>query len=140
MGSEAFGTGKQTLRRAIGVILDPDAHSRFEEAEKVEMLSQQMLEEVTRRIVDAIHPERIILFGSHAWGLPSEDSDIDLLIVLRNSDKPGYRRARDVYRSLRGLKLPVDVVVRTLDEIERSIRVKTSLERKVLEEGRVLHG
>jgi predicted nucleotidyltransferase len=122
------------------VILDPDAHSRFEEAEKVEMLSQQILEEVTRRIVDAIHPERIILFGSHAWGLPSEDSDIDLLIVLSNSNKPGYRRARDVYRSLRGLKLPVDVVVRTLDEVERGIRVKTSLERKVLEEGRVLHG
>jgi predicted nucleotidyltransferase len=122
------------------VILDPDAHAPFEEAEKVEMLSQQMLEEVTRRIVDAIHPERIILFGSHAWGLPGEDSDIDLLIVLRNSDKPGYRRAREVYRSLRGLKLPVDVVVRTRDEVERGIGVKTSLERKVLEEGRVLHG
>jgi predicted nucleotidyltransferase len=104
------------------------------------MLSQQTLEEVTRRIVDAIHPERIILFGSYAWGHPSEDSDVDLLIDLRNSDQPGYRRARDVYRCLRGLKIPVDVVVRTHDEIERGIRVKTSLERKVVKEGWVLHG
>ena len=106
----------------------------------MERLSQQMLEEVTRRIVDAIHPERIILFGSHAWGYPSEDSDIDLLIILRNSDQPGYRRARDVYRSFRGLKIPIDVVVRTRDELERGVRVKTSLEYKVLDEGRVLYG
>lgn len=40
-----------------------------------------MLEEVTRRIVDVIHPERIILFGSHALGCPSEDSDVNLLII-----------------------------------------------------------
>jgi len=106
----------------------------------MERLSQQMLEEVTRRIVDAIHPERIILFGSHAWGYPSEDSDIDLLIILRNSDQPSYRRARDVYRSLRGLKIPIDVVVRTRDELERGVRMKTSLEYKVLDEGRVLYG
>ncbi len=106
----------------------------------MERLSQQMLEEVTRRIVDAIHPERIILFGSHAWGYPSEDSDIDLLIILRNSDQPGYRRARDVYRSFRGLKIPIDVVVRTRDELERGVRVKASLEYKVLDEGRVLYG
>ena len=122
------------------MVLEPDAKSRFEEAGKMEMRSQQMLEEVTRRIVDAIHPERIILFGSHAWGYPGEDSDIDLLIILRNSDQPGYRRARDVYHSLRGLKIPIDVVVRTRDEVERGVRVKTSLEYKVLDEGRVLYG
>jgi hypothetical protein len=57
-----------------------------------------------RRIVQAVHPEQILLFGSQAWGQPTADSDIDLLVILGASDQPGYRRTREVYRSLRGLR------------------------------------
>lgn len=103
-------------------------------------LSPEIHEEVTRRIVDAIHPEQIILFGSYSWGRPTDDSDVDLFAIFSHSDQPGYRRARDIYRSLRGLKVPVEVVVRTREEVERGKTVKTSLERKILKDGRVLHG
>lgn len=106
----------------------------------MQKLSTEILEEVTERIVNAVHPERILLFGSHVWGQPTEDSDIDLLIVVRHSDQPTYRRAREVYRSLRGLPLPVEVIVRTRDEVAQAARVVTSLERRVVAEGQVLYG
>jgi predicted nucleotidyltransferase len=103
----------------------------------MQQLSTEMLEQITERIVSAIHPERILLFGSHVWGHPTDDSDIDVLIIVRHSDQPAYRRAREVYRSLQGLPFPV---VRTREEVARAARVPTSLERRVLAEGRVLHG
>jgi len=106
----------------------------------MKQISPKILEEVTKRIVDAIHPEKIVLFGSHVWGRPTDDSDVDLLIILSHSDQPGYRRARDVYHSLQGLKVPIEVVVRTREEVERGKSVKTSLEYRILEEGRILHG
>lgn len=103
-------------------------------------ISPELLQEVTGRIIDAVHPEKIVLFGSHVWGRPTEDSDVDLMVIVDRSEQPGYRLARNIYRSLRGLRLPVEVVVRTREEVERGLAVKTSLERRVMEEGRVLHG
>ncbi len=106
----------------------------------MKQLKQEDLDVITQRILAAVHPEKIILYGSHAWGQPSEDSDIDIMVVVKKSDQPGYRRAREVYRSLRGLKLPVEVLVRTVEELARGMHLKTSLERKAIEKGRVLHG
>lgn len=106
----------------------------------MQQLTPELLEQATKRIVDAVHPETILLFGSHVWGRPTEDSDVDLLIIVEDSDQPAYRRAREVYKSLRGLPLPVEIIVRTRDEVSQAARVATSLERRVLAEGRVLHG
>lgn len=106
----------------------------------MEKVSSDALAEVVHRIVQAVHPEQILLFGSQAWGQPNEDSDIDLLVVLGTSSEPGYRRAREVYRSLRGIRLPIEVVVRTRDEMIRAGRVPTSLERQALDRGRLLYG
>lgn len=103
-------------------------------------VSPALLDEAVRRIVQAVHPEQILLFGSQAWGQPTADSDIDLLVILGASDQPGYRRAREVYRSLRGLRLPIEVLVRTRDEVTRAARLEASLERQALDRGLVLHG
>ena len=54
----------------------------------MQQLGTEMLEQITVRIVSAIHPERILLFGSHVWGHPTDDSDIDVLIIVRHSDQP----------------------------------------------------
>jgi predicted nucleotidyltransferase len=106
----------------------------------MENVSSDALAEVVHRIIQAVHPEQILLFGSQAWGQPNEESDIDLLVVLGTSSEPGYRRAREVYRSLRGIRLPIEVVVRTRDEMIRAGRVPTSLERQALDRGRLLYG
>jgi predicted nucleotidyltransferase len=92
------------------------------------------------RIVESLHPNKIVLFGSYAWGKPNEDSDIDLFIIVDSSGEPEYRRARKVYRCLRGVPVPIDVIVKTTNEVRKSAKVVSSLTRKILEEGKVLYG
>ncbi len=103
-------------------------------------LTSNVLNEITKRIVSSAHPEKIILFGSHAWGVPTPDSDVDVFVIVPSSDQPAYRRARSIYHNMRGIGVPVDLVVQTHAEVEQSKKVVTSLARKVLEEGKVLHG
>jgi len=98
------------------------------------------ISEATKRISQALNPEKIFLFGSHAWGVPTPNSDIDLFIIIKDSDQPAYRRASKAYHSLRGMRAPIEVVVRTSEEVKKSTSVKTSLARKVLTQGKLLYG
>lgn len=98
------------------------------------------IEEARKRLVQGLHPERIILFGSHAWGTPGPDSDLDLLVIVTDSDLLPQKRAQAADRSLFGLGVPWDVIVHTRTESEQASRVRTSLTSKALREGRVLHG
>ena len=98
------------------------------------------IEEARSRLVHALHPERIILFGSHAWGTPGPDSDLDLLVIVADSALSPHKRAQAAYRSLFGLGTPCDVIVHTRAEAERLDRVATSLTHRALHDGIVLHG
>ena len=113
-------------------------------ASEVEVLmktvSRDLLEEMTRRLVAELQPEQIILFGSHAWGRPDEDSDVDLLVIVPHADDKPTERARRAYRCLRGLMVPADILVKTRVEVERFRRVHASLESEILERGKVLYG
>jgi len=100
----------------------------------------ELLEDIVRRLVDGLHPEKIILFGSHAYGEPDEASDIDLLIVVSESDEPRHHRARKAYGCLWGLTAPTELVVLTRQEIEQAARVPSSLVNRAIQQGRVLHG
>lgn len=102
--------------------------------------TNESLTEGIRRIATALHPEKIYLFGSHAWGTPTPDSDIDLFVIVKESEQPAYRRSRDAYRSLRGLREPFEVIVRTISEVEKSRTVASSLVKKILEQGKLLYG
>jgi predicted nucleotidyltransferase len=104
------------------------------------LVTEELLHDIADKIVAAIHPEKIFLFGSRAWGNPGEASDVDLFVIVSESDQPAYRRARDVYRCIRGMGAAVDVIVQTRDEVERSRNVATSLAKRVLEQGRKLYG
>jgi len=53
---------------------------------------QQTVDEISKRIVSEVNPEKIILFGSYARGTPHEDSDLDLFVIVHSSDQPAYRR------------------------------------------------
>jgi predicted nucleotidyltransferase len=97
-------------------------------------------EEVVRRLVDEFHPEAIYLFGSHAWGKPDADSDMDLLVIISKSEEKPIQRAIRAQRSLRGVKVPVDVLVKTRREFEQYTSVKASLEAQITREGKLLYG
>jgi predicted nucleotidyltransferase len=99
-----------------------------------------VLDDVVRRLTNEFEPERIILFGSHAWGKPHPDSDLDLLVIVPDSDERPARRATRAHRCLRGIAAPMDILVRTRAEMERFGRVPASLEAEVLDRGRVLYG
>ena len=94
--------------------------------------------EITRRIVETSHPEKIILFGSYARGSLNADSDLDLLVIV-----PGVKRLRResirVRRALRGLLAPVDIVIATPDQIERLGNTNGLVYQTALREGRVLY-
>jgi predicted nucleotidyltransferase len=96
--------------------------------------------EVIRRLVDEFHPDAIYLFGSYAWGKPTEDSDLDLLVIVAQSHQKPIQRAVRAQRSLRGVKAPVDVLVKTRKEFEDFSSVKASLEAQISREGKLLYG
>lgn len=98
-----------------------------------------LLEEMTRRLVATLGAQRVVLFGSHAWGTPDEDSDVDLFVVVPSSDEPPRERAIRGRNAVRDLDVPKDVVVRTAAEVERARRVPASLEAEILERGIVLY-
>ena len=105
----------------------------------MQKISATLLQEITRRLVNEFQPEEIILFGSHAWGEPDEDSDLDLLVIVFHSDLPPARRAMRAYRCLHGLNVQKDILVRTRAEVERFRHVRASLEHRIFERGRVLY-
>ncbi len=98
------------------------------------------LAEIADRIVRALAPEKIWLFGSHAWGSPNADSDLDLYIVVHDEDEPSYRIARKAYKALRGISVPIDILIRTRAEFEQGIRAPSSLESQITEKGVALYG
>jgi uncharacterized protein len=103
-------------------------------------ISEAKIAEVTHRLVSALRPETVVLFGSHAWGQPGPDSDLDLLVIVSDSDEPPYRRAQAAYRSLYGVRVPCDVLVHTRREIDAARQVRSSLLRRIMEEGQVVYG
>jgi predicted nucleotidyltransferase len=102
-------------------------------------VSPLLLHEITNRLVDEFRPEQIILFGSHAWGTPDEDSDLDLLVIVSESDLSPALRATRAHRRLQGLNVPKDILVRTRAEVERFRGVRASLEYQIFARGTVLY-
>ena len=100
-------------------------------------LSEKMLQEIVRRIVAAVQPEKIILFGSAARQEMGADSDLDLLVI-----KPcGHRRrtARIIERSLIGIGIPTDIIVAKPKDIERYKDTIGLIYRPALRDGKVIY-
>ncbi|MCK6629049.1 MAG: nucleotidyltransferase domain-containing protein, partial [Anaerolineae bacterium] len=76
-------------------------------------INPDLLEEIVRRLVAEFQPEQIILFGSHAWGTPDEDSDLDLLVIVSESELRPVQRDAQAERCMRGLLVPTDILVKT---------------------------
>lgn len=105
----------------------------------MERLSQQQLDEIVRRLVDALGPAKVYLFGSLARGAPEPDSDVDLLVVVPDTDQHPRELARRGRRSLWGIGVPVDLIVCTVSEMNRWSGVCCNLFRTVAQEGKVIY-
>ncbi len=96
------------------------------------------LPEVIERLAAQLQPERVILFGSYAYGTPTPDSDVDLLVIL-DTTASVTERCLAVSRLLYPRPFPVDILVRTPSEIERALRTNDFFIREILAQGRVLY-
>src|SRR5262249_31540342 len=105
----------------------------------MKVLHVTLLDEIVRRLVAALQPEMIYLYGSHAYGQPHEDSDVDLLVVLREATCSGHESAVKAYRALRGLCVPAEVKVVTRRDFERRAQWRSSVERAAKKKGRLLY-
>ena len=102
-------------------------------------------ESVSKKIKKAVHkivrnykPQKIILFGSYAWGKPTENSDVDLLVV-KNSKKRKSERAAEIRRKIFPTDIPLDILVYTPKEIERRLAMKDFFFEDILTKGRSLY-
>lgn len=96
------------------------------------------LKEAVRKIVSEFNPEKIILFGSYAYGKPTSDSDIDLMVVMDTKERP-HKRAVALRKILKNLGIPKDIIVKTPDEFERFKDIVGTIVYPAAHKGRVLY-
>jgi predicted nucleotidyltransferase len=93
------------------------------------------IREFARQVAERFQPEKIILFGSHAYGTPHEDSDVDILVIMntKNRNQAGWIRLA-VPR-----QFPMDLLVRHPKEIERGLKDEDWFLREIMTKGKVLY-
>ena len=101
-------------------------------------VTEDLLSDITSRIVDQFNPHKVILFGSHAAGSAHAESDVDLFVIME-SNETLFRRAARVRSVAQLAPVPMDIIVRTPAEVEDRLRIGDSFVADVLEKGRVLY-
>ena len=96
---------------------------------------ETMVREITSRLVKAYSPREIYLFGSYAWGTPGKGSDIDFFVIVDKSDLDSAERIRLGLRELLDLKIAIDILVFTREEIDAKKNHPSTLAYKVLKRG-----
>ena len=99
---------------------------------------QQEIKRLTQKIVENYRPQKIILFGSFAWGRPTKDSDIDFF-VLKKTAKSRRERHLEVGKILLDRKLPLDVLVYTPQEVRERLRLGDFFVKNIIEKGKSLY-
>jgi predicted nucleotidyltransferase len=103
------------------------------------MSPDPVVERVVKIIAEAIHPKKIILFGSRAMGTARPDSDLDL-VVIYSGEKSKRQVKLDIHRLMEPESLPMDLFVLSPEEMLRQRHVANTLAREVTEHGVTMYG
>ena len=95
------------------------------------------IEDVVAQIVQHFHPQQVVLFGSYAYGTPTPDSDVDLLVVMETPLRH-VEQAVEIRKAV-DFPFPVDLLVRTPQHIAERIVLGDVFLREVLTKGVVLY-
>lgn len=101
-------------------------------------ITKQTIEDITHKIAEKFNPLKIILFGSHGWGIPREDSDVDLFIIKETSDRR-IDRERAVRKIIFGVEAPLDILVYTPEEIKRRLAFEDPFISEILTKGKIIY-
>lgn len=98
------------------------------------------LNKIVKRLVDAYRPEKIILFGSYAYGKPSADSDLDLLIIKRTAERfiDRWTSVRKIVSDPERL-IPFEPLVLTPHEVEVRLAIGDQFIEEIITKGEVLY-
>lgn len=102
------------------------------------MISRGTIANIIIKIAEYFNPEEIIVFGSYAWGKPNKDSDLDLFVVMDSTERP-IKRAASIRHILKDRYVPMDIIVRTPEEIKHRVEIGDPFIRKILRDGQVVY-
>ncbi len=103
-------------------------------------LTDELVGKIRDQLVEVLHPQRIYLFGSHAYGQPTPESDIDLLVVV----PPNGERMLDLEikarRAIGMNDVPIDILVYPSDQFDHRASWRANFEHTVRSKGRLIYG
>ena len=102
------------------------------------MIAMRKIQRYCDAIAAAFKPRRIILFGSYAYGTPTEDSDVDVLVVMPKSQHLGHRPALRIREKVEA-DFPVDVVVRDPAFVRERLREGDCFLEEITRKGKVMY-
>lgn len=103
----------------------------------MEKISQRTISSFARQVARQFNPQKIILFGSYAYGKPTEDSDVDMLVIMPFKGK-GAQKATEILLAI-DPHFPIDLLVRTPEQIRARIKLGEFFIREITQKGKVLY-
>ncbi len=101
------------------------------------MIEHTQIKKFCNQIVQQFRPDQIILFGSYGYGQPTEESDVDLLVVL-SFEGENARKSWEILRQTNP-SFPVDLLIRTPKKIQERLNLNDGFIREIIEKGQVLY-
>src|SRR5258706_8338400 len=98
---------------------------------------QKHIRELCKEIVERFRPQKVILFGSYAYGVPNADSDIDLLVVMPFEGRM-HEQAVKIRKGLKSA-MPIDLLVRTPEQVRERVEMEDFFMREIVDQGKVLY-
>ena len=105
------------------------------------MVSQTEIEKLVNTLVEIEHPQKVVLFGSYANGKAHDESDVDLLVIVKQSNTSKLARMKDIRQQLNkyNFNFPKDVFIYTLEEIEEWKNVSQAFITTALSSGKIMY-
>ncbi len=95
------------------------------------------IQKIVQQIVERFQPRKVILFGSYAYGKPTEDSDVDLLVVMETDENPMHTAG--LISAAVDHPFPLDILVMTPSHLEEYVNEKAIFETQLVTKGVVLY-
>ncbi len=111
------------------------------ENKDIQIKNMQMIQGMAKKIKNEYNPEKIILFGSYAWGTPRRDSDIDFFIIKNTKEKPrdSQARVREILDE-ENARFAIEPIIYTPKETKNRLELGDDFVRKILDKGVVVYG
>jgi predicted nucleotidyltransferase len=101
------------------------------------MTTLQEIQDYANKIAERFQPEKIILFGSYAYGQPTEDSDVDLLVIMEH-DRRNWEKASEIRIALDDPTFALDLLVRPRAHVALRLKERDPFFVEIIEQGKLL--